>query len=63
MVLFVLHMYVSSDIESFTSISEQLEDSVLLMMLSDFLTIMSGIIDQYGGTVDKYIGLEPKRKH
>jgi adenylate cyclase len=45
-----------SDIAGFTSISEVLTAERLVDLLNDYLTLMSEIVDKYGGYVDKYIG-------
>ena len=45
-----------SDIRGFTTLSETLAPEVLTGVLQDFLTPMSDIIIQHGGTIDKYIG-------
>lgn len=44
------------DVVGFTSISEQLEPRVLAQVMNDYLSAMTAVIYQYGGTVDKYIG-------
>ena len=48
--------FLFSDIESFTSISEQLSSDELIKHLSDYLNELSAIILHYHGTIDKYIG-------
>jgi len=45
-----------SDLESFTSISEKLDPEALTALLNEYLTAMTDIIIQEGGTVDKYEG-------
>lgn len=45
-----------SDIESFTSVSEQLTPEQLVGGLNIYLSEMTDIIEQHGGFVDKYIG-------
>lgn len=45
-----------SDLEGFTTISEGLEPEVLTTMLNDYLSAMTDIIHEEGGTVDKYEG-------
>ncbi|MBU0678163.1 MAG: adenylate/guanylate cyclase domain-containing protein [Verrucomicrobia bacterium] len=45
-----------SDLEKFSSFSEKLEADVLIGLLNDYLTLMTDIIRDHGGTVDKYIG-------
>ncbi len=45
-----------SDIKSFTTITEKLEPEVLTKLITNYLTAMTDIAIEYGGTVDKYIG-------
>lgn len=45
-----------SDVQGFSSISEDLDPSELVALLNDYLTEMTDIITEYGGTVDKYEG-------
>jgi adenylate cyclase len=45
-----------SDVAGFSSISEQLTPEQLVSLLNVYLTQMSNIIMDYGGTVDKYEG-------
>lgn len=45
-----------SDVQSFSSISEKLTPEQLVQLLNVYLTDMSNIIMEYGGTVDKYEG-------
>lgn len=45
-----------SDIVGFTSISESLEPKELSQFINDYLTAMSMVIRNNGGTLDKYIG-------
>lgn len=45
-----------SDLEGFTSISEGLTPEELTSVLNDYLTAMTDIIQDTGGTVDKYEG-------
>lgn len=45
-----------SDIRNFTSISESLSASQLKTLLNDFFTPITGIIFDYHGTIDKYVG-------
>jgi adenylate cyclase len=45
-----------SDLEGFTSISEGLEPEALTNLLNEYLTAMTDIIQEEGGTVDKYEG-------
>jgi adenylate cyclase len=45
-----------SDIQGFTGISEQLGPTKLTALLNDYLTAMTDIIMESGGTIDKYEG-------
>ncbi|MCP3941834.1 MAG: adenylate/guanylate cyclase domain-containing protein [Desulfobacteraceae bacterium] len=45
-----------SDLESFTSLAEMLEPEALTRFLNLYLTAMTNIIHQEGGTIDKYEG-------
>lgn len=45
-----------SDLEGFTSISEGLDPEALTALLNDYLSAMTDIIHEEGGTVDKYEG-------
>ncbi|MDD4356249.1 MAG: adenylate/guanylate cyclase domain-containing protein [Smithellaceae bacterium] len=45
-----------SDIEGFTGISEELDPEALTRLLNVYLTAMTDIIHEEGGTVDKYEG-------
>jgi adenylate cyclase len=45
-----------SDLEGFTTISEKLSPEVLVEVLNEYLSAMSGIILQEQGTIDKYEG-------
>ncbi|UCG79589.1 MAG: adenylate/guanylate cyclase domain-containing protein, partial [Desulfobacterales bacterium] len=45
-----------SDLEGFTSISEGLAPEELTVLLNDYLSAMTNIIQEEGGTVDKYEG-------
>jgi len=45
-----------SDLQGFTSISEGLSPEKLTTLLNDYLTAMTDIIHEEGGTVDKYEG-------
>ncbi len=45
-----------SDLQGFTSISEGLEPEELTALLNEYLTAMTDIIMEEGGTVDKYEG-------
>jgi adenylate cyclase len=45
-----------SDVRDFTSISENLDAKELSAMMNAYLTQQTAIIQQYRGTIDKYIG-------
>jgi class 3 adenylate cyclase len=45
-----------SDLEGFTETTERLESEDLTQLLNHYLTEMSKIALQFGGTIDKYIG-------
>jgi len=45
-----------SDLQGFTSISENLDPETLVDLLNDYLTAMTDIIHEEGGTIDKYEG-------
>ncbi len=45
-----------ADLQNFTSISEQLPPQQLVRMLNEFLSEMTHIILEEGGTIDKYFG-------
>jgi adenylate cyclase len=45
-----------SDIRGFTTISEQLDAQELALFLNEYLSDMSGIVLEFSGTLDKYIG-------
>jgi adenylate cyclase len=45
-----------SDVQGFTSISEKLSPTQLTGLLNEYLTAMTDIIYQTGGTIDKYEG-------
>jgi adenylate cyclase len=45
-----------SDIRGFTTMSEKLTAPQLKMQLNEYLTAMTGIIFDLGGTIDKYVG-------
>jgi adenylate cyclase len=45
-----------SDVQGFTSISEKLSPTELTALLNEYLTAMTDIIHQTGGTIDKYEG-------
>lgn len=47
-----------SDIRGFTTISESLTPHEVVEMLNDYLEIMTDIIINYGGVVDKFVGDE-----
>jgi adenylate cyclase len=45
-----------SDLRDFTGLSEKLPPTEVLALLNRYLDRMSGIIEQHGGVIDKYIG-------
>jgi class 3 adenylate cyclase len=45
-----------SDIVGFTAISDSLESEEITSMLNYYLTLMSEIALEFGGTIDKYVG-------
>ena len=45
-----------SDLQGFTTISENLEPQELTALLNDFLSLISDVILKSGGTIDKYEG-------
>lgn len=45
-----------SDVRSFTSLSEKLTPTQVTNLLHDYLTPMTRIITEHGGTLDKFIG-------
>lgn len=45
-----------SDIRGFTSISEKMDSTQLALFMNRYLTAMSSVIMETGGTVDKFIG-------
>jgi adenylate cyclase len=45
-----------SDIRGFTSMSESMQPEEVVGILNDYLTTMTDIILEYGGTIDKFIG-------
>lgn len=45
-----------SDIAGFTSISEKLDPAKLVQLLNEYLTLMTDLIQERDGTVDKYVG-------
>lgn len=45
-----------SDIKDFSQLSEEIEAEALTELLNHYLTEMSKIVTQYGGTIDKFMG-------
>jgi len=45
-----------SDVRNFTTISEGLEPKQLSLMMNEYMSVMTNIIQKYDGTIDKYIG-------
>ena len=50
------HTVIFSDVANFSSISEELSPSEIVEVLNEYLTEMTKIILDNGGTIDKYIG-------
>src|SRR5271170_5159259 len=45
-----------SDIRGFTTISEKLTAEQLAKLINEYLTPMTSLVFEHGGTLDKYIG-------
>lgn len=45
-----------SDIVSFSTFSEQLEAKELVQVINEYLSVMTDVLNERGGTLDKYIG-------
>ncbi len=45
-----------SDVQGFTTISEKMDPDSLTVVLSEYLEVVTSTLQEYGGTVDKFIG-------
>lgn len=45
-----------SDIQSFSTFSEQMPAKTLVKLINEYLSAMTNIVREHGGTLDKYIG-------
>ena len=45
-----------ADISGFTSMSEQLDPEEITFIMNDCFELMGHIVEEYGGTIDKFIG-------
>jgi adenylate cyclase len=45
-----------SDIQDFTATTERLQPEQITQLLNEYLTEMSGIAHEHGGTIDKFVG-------
>ena len=50
------HTAFFSDIQNFSTFSEQLEPEKMVKLMNEYLTEMTDILLQHQGTLDKYIG-------
>jgi len=47
-----------ADIRHFTELSQNIPPTELIKLLNQYMTIMSKVVDQYEGVIDKYVGDE-----
>lgn len=45
-----------ADLEGFTTMTEQLPASEVVGLLNAYFTVMTAVVEHFGGTVDKFIG-------
>ena len=45
-----------SDIRGFTALSQELSAEQIVTMLNDYIRVQAELIDQHGGSIDKYMG-------
>lgn len=44
------------DIRNYTSLSEEYESREIVAMLNEVFTVLIGVVDEFGGVIDKFIG-------